>query len=53
MLAVRTLSAGQPHLVTAMDEYLAGLESEVLGKVDKIEQLGWEDYLEKRKAGSI
>ncbi|EJF55767.1 Phosphoribosylaminoimidazole carboxylase [Dichomitus squalens LYAD-421 SS1] len=49
LLAVRTLSTGQPHLVTAMDEYLVGLETEVLGKVDKIAEVGWEAYLEAKK----
>ncbi|KAI0747705.1 phosphoribosylaminoimidazole carboxylase [Daedaleopsis nitida] len=44
LLAVRILSAGQPELVTAMDDYLKALEKEVLGKVDKIAEVGWDAY---------
>ncbi|KAI0829184.1 phosphoribosylaminoimidazole carboxylase [Trametes gibbosa] len=44
LLAVRILSAGQAHLVTAMDKYLKGLEEEVLVKVDKIVEVGWDAY---------
>ena len=38
------LSAGQPELVGAMEEYLRALETEVLGKVDKIAEVGWDAY---------
>ncbi|KAI0785579.1 phosphoribosylaminoimidazole carboxylase [Abortiporus biennis] len=48
LLAVRTLSAGMPELVNAMDAYLKGLESEVLAKVEKLDQVGWEAYEVKR-----
>ena len=44
LLAVRMLAVAIPSLVTQMEEYLAGLESEVLAKVDKLEQVGWEQY---------
>ena len=44
LLAVRILAAGMPRLVSAMDEYLRGLETEVLGKVEKLEEVGWEKY---------
>ncbi|KAI9571918.1 Phosphoribosylaminoimidazole carboxylase pure domain-containing protein [Boletus coccyginus] len=37
LLAVRNLGA-------AMEEYLQGLEKEVLGKVDKLGEVGWERY---------
>jgi phosphoribosylaminoimidazole carboxylase len=36
LLAVRISGAGLPHLFMAMDEYLKGLENEVLGKVEKL-----------------
>ncbi|OBZ71826.1 phosphoribosylaminoimidazole carboxylase [Grifola frondosa] len=49
LLAVRILSAGMPRLVTAMDEYLKNLEREVLVKVDKLEELGWEVYEAERR----
>ena len=46
---MRTLSAGQPELVGAMEEYLGALETEVLGKVDKIAEVGWDAYEAARK----
>ncbi|KAI0717558.1 Phosphoribosylaminoimidazole carboxylase [Cerioporus squamosus] len=52
LLAVRILSAGQPQLVTAMDAYLKALEKEVLGKVDKITEIGWDAYEAAKKARS-
>ena len=48
LLAVRILSAGMPKLLTAMDEYLKGLEQEVLSKVEKLEDVGWEKYEVKK-----
>ncbi|EPQ59796.1 Phosphoribosylaminoimidazole carboxylase [Gloeophyllum trabeum ATCC 11539] len=48
LLAVRILSAGIPHLVKAMEDYLAGLEQEVMGKVEKLEEVGWQRYEVKR-----
>ena len=48
LLAVRILAAGMPRLVSAMDEYLRGLEMEVMGKVEKLEEVGWEKYEVKR-----
>ncbi|PIL23366.1 hypothetical protein GSI_14677 [Ganoderma sinense ZZ0214-1] len=49
LLAVRTLSAGQPELVGAMEEYLQALETEVLGKVDEIAEVGWNTYEAAKK----
>jgi len=48
LLAVRILSIGMPTLVTAMDDYLKSLEKEVLGKVEKLEEIGWEMYEVKK-----
>jgi phosphoribosylaminoimidazole carboxylase len=48
LLAVRILGTGMPYLTSAMDAYLQGLEGEVLGKVEKLEQLGWEKYEVKK-----
>ena len=42
------LGVAMPSMLTAMEEYLAGLETEVLGKVDKLEQVGWEEYQVKK-----
>nr|VWO96588.1 Phosphoribosylaminoimidazole carboxylase (EC (AIR carboxylase) (AIRC) [Ganoderma boninense] len=50
LLAVRMLSAGQPELVGAMEGYLRALETEVLGKVDKIAEVGWNTYEAAKKA---
>ncbi|KAA1086613.1 phosphoribosylaminoimidazole carboxylase ade2 [Puccinia graminis f. sp. tritici] len=44
LLAVRILSTGIPRLVDAMSTYMAQMESEVLAKVDKLSQVGWESY---------
>ena len=52
LLAVRILSAGQPQLVLAMDNYLKALEKEVLSKVDKIAEIGWDAYEAAKKARS-
>jgi phosphoribosylaminoimidazole carboxylase len=31
-----------------MEEYMKELEKEVLGKVEKLEEIGWESYQVKR-----
>jgi len=48
LLAVRVLSTGLPELVGAMAEYMKKMENEVLAKVDKLEEVGWEEYQVKR-----
>jgi phosphoribosylaminoimidazole carboxylase len=48
LLAVRILAAGKPSLVLEMENYLNGLEKEVLDKVEKLDEVGWERYEEKR-----
>jgi phosphoribosylaminoimidazole carboxylase len=48
LLAVRILSAGMPTLVTAMEAYMSRMEEEVLGKVEKLEEVGWEKYEVKK-----
>ena len=49
LLAVRILSAGLPHLVTATEDYMKSLEKEVLGKAEKMAEMGWEEYEKARK----
>jgi phosphoribosylaminoimidazole carboxylase len=44
LLAVRILAAGNPSLVRDMEGYLKGLEEEVMGKVERLENIGWESY---------
>ncbi|KAF8164742.1 phosphoribosylaminoimidazole carboxylase [Crassisporium funariophilum] len=48
LLAVRILSAGIPSLIDAMEQYMKSMEGEVLGKVEKLKEVGWEDYQVKR-----
>jgi phosphoribosylaminoimidazole carboxylase len=48
LLAVRILAAGNTRLVQDMENYLKELEKEVLGKVEKLEEIGWESYPVKR-----
>jgi len=48
LLAVRILSAGIPHLIDSMDHYMKTMENEVLGKVEKLKEIGWENYQVKR-----
>jgi len=51
LLAVRILSAGIPRLIESMEVFLREQEKEVLGKVSKLQGLGWEDY-EQQRTGS-
>ncbi|KAG1895239.1 uncharacterized protein F5891DRAFT_1059849 [Suillus fuscotomentosus] len=48
LLAVRILGAGIPYLFADIDVYLRGLESEVVAKVEKLKEVGWEKYEVKR-----
>jgi len=48
LLAVRILSAGDPRLIRDMDDYMKRTEEEVLGKVEKLEKVGWEQYQVRR-----
>jgi phosphoribosylaminoimidazole carboxylase len=41
---VRILSAGMPELIGRMAEYMRKMEGEVLYKVGKLEEMGWEKY---------
>ena len=48
LLAVRMLAVAIPNLVTQMEKYLKGLETEVMAKVEKLEDVGWEQYTVKK-----
>ena len=48
LLAIRILAASDRTLQTKMDDYLKSLEREVIGKVQKLEEVGWEHYVVKR-----
>lgn len=47
LLAARILGATNSVLNAELARYAAGLETEVLGKVDKLADLGWEEYATK------
>jgi phosphoribosylaminoimidazole carboxylase len=44
LLAIRILSAGMPRLIIAMEKYMNRMETDVLAKVDRLAQVGWERY---------
>ncbi|KZT00085.1 Phosphoribosylaminoimidazole carboxylase [Laetiporus sulphureus 93-53] len=44
LLAVRILGNGIPHRISAMDSYLTEMEGEVMAKVEKLDEYGWEEY---------
>ena len=48
LLAVRILAVARPDLVAAMEQYLINLEQEVMGKVEKLQEVGWENYEVKK-----
>ncbi|KWU46300.1 Phosphoribosylaminoimidazole carboxylase [Rhodotorula sp. JG-1b] len=48
LLAIRILSTYQPQLQTALSEYAHNLEDEVLAKVGKLEEIGWDAYEYKK-----
>ena len=49
LLAVRILSAGIPRLVDEMQEYMDRMKNEVMAKVERLEEVGWEEYVLKGK----
>jgi phosphoribosylaminoimidazole carboxylase len=44
LLAVRILGASDSRIQAAMDNYLVNMEKEVMGKVDKLQSVGWKAY---------
>lgn len=47
LLAVRILGAFDEKWFHEMNQYMTNMETEVLGKADKLETIGYEQYLEK------
>ncbi|KAK2459370.1 hypothetical protein APHAL10511_008614 [Amanita phalloides] len=45
LLAVRILSAGIPRLVDEMQSYMDKMEKEVMAKAERLEEIGWEEYV--------
>ncbi|KAI8139134.1 phosphoribosylaminoimidazole carboxylase [Fennellomyces sp. T-0311] len=44
LLAIRMLGAFIPGVLDQMDAYMKKMEGEVLGKVERLDSVGWEDY---------
>jgi len=44
LLAIRMIGAFVPGVLDQMDAYMKKMEGEVLGKVDRLNTVGWEDY---------
>lgn len=48
LLAVRILSASVPRLTEQLENYASNLEQEVMVKVGKLADEGWEKYVVKK-----
>lgn len=44
LLAIRILAAGIPSIATGMDAYVRKQTSEVIAKVQRLEETGWVQY---------
>ncbi|KAI8089884.1 phosphoribosylaminoimidazole carboxylase [Halteromyces radiatus] len=44
LLAIRILGASIPGIMNQMEKYMEKMEGEVMAKVDKLDNVGWEDY---------
>ena len=47
LLALRILGGSRPVL-EVMEDYLGGLKGEVGVKIEKLENIGWKEYLAKK-----
>jgi phosphoribosylaminoimidazole carboxylase len=45
LLALRILGGLRPEIREAMEEYLGSLKEDVGQKIEKLETIGWKDYL--------
>ncbi|GAA6018527.1 hypothetical protein JCM11491_006435 [Sporobolomyces phaffii] len=45
LLAIRILATSIPRLQTEIEQYADRLEEEVMGKVAKLEEIGWDEYV--------
>jgi phosphoribosylaminoimidazole carboxylase len=45
LLAIRILATSIPRLQTEIELYADRLEEEVMGKVAKLEEIGWDEYV--------
>ncbi|CAH7685663.1 phosphoribosylaminoimidazole carboxylase [Phakopsora pachyrhizi] len=44
LLAIRIISVSIPRLIESMTVYMSQMENEVMNKVSKLEEVGWENY---------
>lgn len=44
LLAIRILGASIPGILKQMEEYMEKMEGEVMTKVGKLDNVGWENY---------
>ena len=47
LLALRILGVSRPEILEAMDDYLGSLKEGVGQKVEKLENIGWQEYLKR------
>jgi phosphoribosylaminoimidazole carboxylase len=47
LLAIRILGAADPRYLSMMQQYMDDMEAEVMGKVEKLSEVGW-DYVVKK-----
>lgn len=48
LLAIRILGVTYPHLLDKMEKYQEDMDTEVHGKIDRLADIGWEAYGEKK-----
>jgi phosphoribosylaminoimidazole carboxylase len=48
LLAVRMLGSTSPIMQAQVSTYAEQLETEVMAKVKRLEEIGWEDYVLKK-----
>ena len=49
LLAVRILGVGDDQMLDAMRDYQKNLESEIKAKAEKLENIGYQDYLNEKE----
>ena len=48
LLALRIIGSSRPEMLEKMDDYLVSLKGEVGQKIEKLETVGWREYLVKK-----
>ena len=48
LLALRIIGSSRPEMLEKMDDYLMSLKGEVGQKIEKLENVGWREYLVKK-----